>query len=118
MFFVLAVLALGLTTSAHAQDGHHGSGHEQFHPWYETLKDPAGIPCCHGEDCRPTQDRISPEDQKTVQVLVDGEWEDVPPEKILKKTSPDLGSHVCATNEADEYPPKGSIRCVVLGNGV
>ena len=98
-----------------AHDGHHGLGHHTLHAWYETLKQPGtGISCCNNQDCRPTEARVKGEH---VEVLVDGDWTKVPPEKILNTASPDLGSHVCAPNRGAAYP-KGYIFCAVIGGGV
>jgi hypothetical protein len=50
------------------------------------------------------------------QVNVDGEWTDVPPEKIRPYPSLDMNTHVRAPPAAWGNP-KGTIFCVVLGSG-
>jgi hypothetical protein len=70
--------------------------------------------CCNNEDCRPTVSRTVGD---AVQVEVDGEWATVPPEKIVKSPSPDLGSHVCAPKHTSLFP-KGFVYCAVIGSGV
>lgn len=115
MFFVCAILLCGMHASiASAQEGHHGHGHSTHHSWYEGLTDNQGASCCNNRDCRPTEHRANADG--TIEVMVDGRWMTVPPETILKKSAPDLGSHVCATPPVPWQPTK--ILCVVLGNGV
>jgi hypothetical protein len=101
--------------NAQAPDRHgdYGVGHSENHSWYQGLHNNAGMSCCNAGDCRPTEARTAGE---KVQVLIDGEWVDVPPDRILPKGAPDMGTHVCA-------PPhvKGTnwiIYCVIIGNGV
>jgi hypothetical protein len=94
--------------------GQHGVGHDNLHHWYTTLYDRSGKSCCNLTDCRPT---VSREREGRVEVMVDGEWTIVPADKILDKSSPDLGSHVCSPPRPNTYP-KGHIFCVVLGSGV
>ena len=111
---VLACLASG---SAPAQEAHgmHGQAHDGLHYWYRTLKQPnTGISCCNDTDCRPTVSRVV---NGIVQVELDGEWTNVPPEKILRTPSPDLGAHVCAPRHS-QGRGKGFMFCVVLGSGV
>ena len=108
LFWCLAV------SNAAAQGGHHGEGHSTYHSWYEGLIDYQGISCCNDRDCRPTEHRALADG--TIEVMVDGNWMTVPPETILQKSAPDLGSHVCATPSLPWQRPK--ILCVVLGNGV
>jgi len=96
-----------------AHSGMHGQGHDRLHSWYKTLRQPfTGYSCCDNTDCRPTTARVH---GKTIEVLVDGEWTRVPFDKILKRKSPDLNTHVCAPK--GPWSPK-VIFCVVLGFGV
>jgi len=96
-------------------EGVYGSGHDQLHYWYQTLKQPGtGMSCCNNQDCRPTEARMVGND---VQVKVDGDWTTVPPNKILNVQPPDLNAHVCAPKQSGLYP-KGYVFCVVLGSGV
>ncbi len=111
--FVFLVL-LSHSSFAHEKYGAHGDGHDVLHHWYETLKQPiSGMSCCNDQDCRPTVSRTVGD---TVQVIVDGEWTNVPPEKIVRTPSPDLGSHVCAPKISNSKPKH--LFCVVLGGGV
>ena len=97
-----------------AAQGNHGEGHDALHHWYETLRDRNGRSCCNRRDCRPTRSRVR---NGNVEVMVDGIWAVVPPEKILPVPSPDSGSHVCAMPRPNAYP-LGHVFCVVLGPGV
>lgn len=111
----MSLLTLALSTAPHSQDalGLHGQRHDEFHHWYEQLRQPgSNRSCCNFSDCRPTTARIRSGQQE---VLVDGEWTRVPPSAVLKMEAPDLGSHVCAPPSAGS--PK-AILCVVLGHGV
>jgi hypothetical protein len=114
-----AGLATGIAAALFAlpvksQQGVHGEGHAQLHHWYTSLHDKAGRSCCNMQDCRPTEARVR---NGAVEMLVDGEWTVVPPEKILNKASPDLGSHVCSPAPTGLYP-KGHVFCAVIGSGV
>lgn len=115
---LLLLVAMLIVPPATGQDspvqGHHGLGHDALHPWYQSLHDTQGRSCCSGIDCRPTQSR---QVAGRVEVIVDGQWTTVPPEKILDRASPDLGSHVCSPLQPSVWP-KGHIFCVVLGSGV
>ena len=109
----VVVLNLLMVQPANAQ-GHRGQGHDELHHWYLTLKDWKGRPCCNLTDCRPTVSRFR--DQR-LEVMVDGEWTEVPPHKVLSETSPDARTHVCSPGPDSNYP-RGHIFCVVLGPGV
>lgn len=113
--FGLALLPSGANAQNHHKGkGEHGAGHAQHHDWYLKLHDKNGKSCCSNQDCRPTSDRIQ---NGKVQVIIDGEWIDVPKDKILPKPSPDLGTHVCAPYQPNASYPKGHIFCVILGAG-
>ena len=113
-----AILLMAATVATEAQQGNYGEGHDALHGWYQTLRQPqTGMACCNNEDCRPTKSRRV---GATIEVLVDGEWLTVPPDKILDVPSPDLESHVCAAKFARGWPSRvksDSIYCVVLGAG-
>ena len=111
---IAMMLAGPLSASQSNRQGHHGQGYDALHHWYLTLKDKRGRSCCDLLDCRPSQSRVR---GRNVEVLVDGEWTRVPPDKILPLTSPDLGTHVCSPGRESNYP-RGHIFCVVLGSGV
>jgi hypothetical protein len=111
---VILALISGAMGAAAQSHGVHGQGHDILHYRNQTLSDKSGRSCCSNQDCRPTQSRVRGE---RVEVMVDGEWTIVPPEKIINEPSPDLGSHVCSPTEPGVYP-KGHIFCVVIGAGV
>ena len=99
-------------SNSYAQDGLHGKGHVENHDWYKDLMRPdTKSSCCNNDDCRPTSDRVV---NGQLQVLVDGEWTNVPRDKILNRPSPDMGTHVCApkTNKKEK-----TLYCVILGLG-
>jgi hypothetical protein len=113
---VLAALGAGPGRTEDMPDMHgtHGMGHEAMHYWYKTLKQPGtGMSCCNDTDCRPTASRMVGD---KVEVVIDGRWVTVPPDKILKTPSPDLASHVCAPKQSMSVTP-AVIYCVVLGSG-
>ena len=98
--------------SVNESQGMHGHGHDKLHHWYDTLTQPdSGYSCCNDKDCRPTTARRHGE---ILEVLVDGEWMEVPSKAILERTSPDMHTHVCA---AQLYGRPKVIFCVVLGFG-
>lgn len=103
---VLAIV-ICMTSPALAQDplnqhGHHGKGHSDFHgPFYSTLKKPGtNTSCCNLTDCRPTQSRAVGD---SYEVEIDGRWIKVLQSKIVKKSAPDGGAHVCAPDGKMEY---------------
>lgn len=61
--------------------------------WYQSLKvpgsvtpgNPNGISCCDLSDCGPVESRIEGDHY---QILMDKNWVDVPPEKVLIKDNP------------------------------
>jgi len=109
-----AMFVVGVRHLARAQDyqGRHGHGHDRWHgEFYSKLKrNDTKTSCCDLSDCVPTQSRMV---GARHQVMVDGEWTDVPPEVIQKVTAPDGGAHVCFPKPSPLYP-KGTLFCVVL----
>jgi len=105
---LLIALALGGAAPAlaqHAHDhkghrGHIGEGHGDFHgQFYDRLKKPGtDTSCCNLTDCRPTSSRSA---GAHYEVLINGAWVRVPPEKIVKVMAPDMGAHVCAPDLQD-----------------
>jgi hypothetical protein len=77
-------LFLFLCISAAAQEGYYGEGHDKWHQdFYSKLKRNDGRgPCCSLMDCRPTQSRMVGDHYE---VKVDGEWIQVPNDKINKR---------------------------------
>jgi hypothetical protein len=106
--FVLAVLWFD---AAVAQEGYRGHDHDKWHRgFYQTLERPdTKGPCCNLTDCRPTSGR---EVDGHYEVKVNGAWVSVPPGKILKRSAPDLGFHVCAPFKFDGRPDH--LYCVVV----
>ena len=83
-------------------------GHRQYHAdFYRHWQRADGSSCCNDRDCRPATTRVRGE---TVQVLLDGEWVNVPPGAVRPYSSPDLGDHVCAVRK--------HVLCLILGQGV
>jgi hypothetical protein len=91
IYTLCLLLITFLSTRALAQDGHFGRGHDEWHRgFYQSLLRPdTKEPCCNLTDCRPTSGR---QVGGYYEVKVNGAWVSVPPEKILNKTAPDLGS--------------------------
>lgn len=106
----LAALA-AMTTLAVAQDGHVGMGHERWHQgFYMQLQRPDGKgSCCNLSDCRPTSGRAI---DGHYEVKVNGDWVRVPPVKILRRSAPDGGFHVCAGHMFRGNPDE--LYCVVV----
>jgi hypothetical protein len=98
----------------HIPQGVHGQGHAEYHDFYAQWHDKFGKSCCNGTDCRPTEHRTIGE---KLQVKLDGEWVDVPPDKVLNISAPDMQSHVCAPPKEWGHP-HGTIFCVVIGAGI
>ena len=106
-----AILLFALTFSAHAQEGHLGSGHDKWHQsFYKTLQRPDGKgSCCNLIDCRPTSGRTI---EGHYEVKVNGAWISVPQTKIIRRSAPDGGYHVCAPYNFKGHPEE--LYCVVL----
>lgn len=52
-------------------------------PWFKSLAQPdSGVSCCSLADCRPAEYR---QGKEGYEVLIEGEWVPVPPEKILQR---------------------------------
>jgi hypothetical protein len=105
------VLLFTLIAPANAQEGHLGAAHDKWHQsFYNALQRPDGKgSCCNLTDCRPTSGRAV---DGHYEVKVNGAWISVLPSKVIRRTAPDGGYHVCAP-----YNFKGSpeeLYCVIL----
>ena len=104
LLLVTALLFFPLHSRAQVSLPDHHPYHADF---YRLWQRPDGMSCCSNRDCRPATTRMRGE---VVQVLLDGEWVDVPSGAIRPYVSPDLGDHVCAVGK--------NVLCVILGHGV
>jgi hypothetical protein len=76
-------------------------------PWFQGLRQPGtGISCCSMADCRQTDFRIA---GSHYEALVEGEWREVPRDKILDRTDNPTGRAVVC------YTPAGGIMCFIRG---
>jgi hypothetical protein len=109
MRYMLA--ALLLPTAAWAQEGHIGHGHSTWHQdFYQHLVSPeTKVSCCNLTDCRPTSGRTVGDHYE---VKINGVWVAVLPSKVVKKSAPDQGFHVCAPTNFNGTPEH--VYCVVL----
>lgn len=105
------LLSLLLSVPVHAQEGFQGQGHEQWHEdFYQKLVTPeTKVSCCNIADCRPTQGRTT---GQHYEVMINGLWVEVLPNKIVKVSAPDGGFHVCAPISFSGLPEH--VYCVVL----
>lgn len=114
---LIAILAslgiLYLAGYALSQEGRRGEGHEHWHErFYSTLlRNDTKTSCCNLADCSPTTVRVNGD---RYEVMVDGEWVAVLPEKIVKVSAPDNGAHVCAPKCKNGPCLPHQIYCVVL----
>jgi len=109
-FILLSVVVLSFP--AYSQDGgYHGDGHDQWHSdFYSKLLVPGrNISCCNLADCRPTKGR---QINDHYEVEINGKWVAVLPEKVVKKSAPDQGYHVCAPHNFSGKPEH--VYCVIL----
>jgi len=104
-------LTLACLEDAWTQDGHIGHGHDLWHKgFYDTLQRPdTKGSCCNLTDCRPTQGRAVDDHYE---IKVNGAWVSVPVDKVVRKSAPDMGFHVCAPHKFDGKPE--NLYCVVL----
>jgi hypothetical protein len=110
MMRLLAILLF--TTHAIAQDhGNRGEGHDTWHEnFYNGLVTPeTKVSCCNLADCRPTSGRAV---GNHYEVKINDVWIEVLPSKVVKKTAPDWGFHVCAPVMFSGKPEH--VYCVVL----
>jgi hypothetical protein len=107
--YVLATILL--STGAVAQEGYIGHDHQKWHyDFYQHLVRPGTtISCCNFSDCRPTAGRVV---SGHYEVKVNGAWVAVPPDKVVKRSAPDMGFHVCAPKNFSGNPDH--LYCVVL----
>ena len=108
---IVLALLLAASSPASGQDGHFGRGHDYWHQnYYSQLVTPdTKVSCCSDADCRPTSGRAVDDHYE---VKVDGTWIKVLPNKIVKKSAPDNGFHVCAPRNFSGMPEH--LYCVVL----
>lgn len=107
---VLLITAL-LLSSAVAQEGVIGDGHDQWHEqFYQGLVTPeTKVSCCSLADCRPTSGRSVGDHYE---VKINGAWVVVLASKVVKVSAPDGGFHVCAPVQFDGAPEH--VYCVIL----
>jgi hypothetical protein len=107
--FVLT-LFIGYAT---AQEGHIGHGHDTWHQsFYSTLKRPDGKgSCCNLTDCRPTSIRSN---NGRYEIKKDGRWIPVQMEKVVRKTAPDGGAHICAPDSDSKFHAADEVFCVIM----
>lgn len=140
IFPMTAALALALLVgSASAADrlltpplrpqGFAGVGHAENHAHYDGLRNPGGMSCCNGRDCRPT---IARNVSGFWEVMVNGEWRsDFDGQRVLSDAwlkmeqqrlrQPITGrwnteAHVCASEVAIGSKTKATIYCVILAD--
>lgn len=110
LVFMVGILAFFVGKS-YAQDGQRGKGHDEWHTdFYNGLVTPeTKVSCCNLADCRPTSGRTV---GANYEVQINGVWVAVLPGKIVKRTAPDWGFHVCAPQLFDGNPEH--VYCVIL----
>lgn len=107
----LVFTAVGMAFAATAQEGERGRGHDEWHQdFYQQLFTPVTkVSCCNLADCRPTSGRAVGDHYE---VKINGAWVTVLPDKVVKRTAPDGGYHVCAPVVFSGKPEH--VYCVVL----
>jgi hypothetical protein len=110
---VLALLCVVFIGFASAQEGHIGHGHEKWHQgFYSALQRPDGKgSCCNLFDCRPTSVRTS---NGYYEIMKDGRWVRLPLDKVIRRTAPDGGAHICAPDSKNNRYDKDEVFCAVL----
>lgn len=74
-------------------------------PWFQSLQRPdTGGSCCSIADCRAVDYRVS---RESYEVMLEGEWRRVPPEKILQRIANPTGRAVVC------WTPQLGILCFV-----
>jgi hypothetical protein len=91
----------------------------QVHAWFENLVRADGYHCCSAADCRLAKPGELRASAQGLQVLLDGEWIDVPEHLVVHRDySPIGGSVICKTRygEGDQMP--NALYCVVPFTGL
>jgi hypothetical protein len=110
---VLALVLIVCIDSTPAQEGYLAHSHDEWHQgFYSTLNRPDGKgSCCNLLDCRPTSVRAT---NGRYEIKKDGRWIPVPMEKVIKRTAPDGGAHICAPDSNNKAYPADEVFCVVM----
>lgn len=112
---VVLIVAAGI---AFAQSGARGDGHPERHDWYRGLTKPGTVmSCCNAltsdgqGDCRPVRAFFDSARDRW-RAMVDGRWEDVPPDVILPDhlNKEPLYAHACRSRGGTWY-------CFLKGGG-
>ena len=98
---------------AAAQEGYIGHDHDKWHEsFYRTLKRPDGNgSCCNLSDCRPTSIRSN---HGRYEIKKDGRWIPIPMEKVVRRTAPDGGAHICAPDSRNQVFHADEVFCVIM----
>lgn len=103
---VLAIAALGALAGV-AQAHPPPDADMSLAPWFRSLKQPGtGMSCCSIADCRQTDVRVR---NGQYQALVEGQWQPVPPNVVLRRTDNPTGRAVVC------YTPYFGIMCFIKG---
>ena len=110
-----AAAALAALAYASAQEHRHadatydGATAQFYESWMRP--DMPNVSCCNKQDCAPaSQVRRRPDGRWSVRRDSDGQWLDVPPEKVEhNRDSPDGRSHLCSIGT--------TVLCFVVGTG-
>lgn len=83
----------------------------KIHAWFESLIRADGTHCCGEADCRIAAYSELRQNGDGYQVLIDGQWRDVPPGLIVdREDNPMLSSIICESR--GEYTPH-SLYCLI-----
>jgi hypothetical protein len=113
LFTLLLVPASATLATGQDHAGYHGQGHARWHEtFYKNLKIPGSkTSCCNLADCRPTKIRSNGDHYE---IMKDGRWIRVPPDKIVKVTAPDGGAHICAPDSYGSRFDPDYVFCIVM----
>lgn len=83
-------------------------------PWYESLRRPGAVggSCCALADCRNVNARST---QDGFQVLIEGEWIDVPPKSVINVSNPTGKPVACWVRSPSRDGFVTTIMCFVPG---
>jgi hypothetical protein len=114
---LVCTLAFGSVAAAKPPDGVQID--PEVHAWFESLVRADGGHCCGAADCRQAQPGELRESGNGFQVMLDGQWVDVPDYLVVHRDySPIGGSVICKTRyDATDNVPN-SLYCVVPITGL
>jgi len=117
---LVALIVLGVSTGpVRAKPPEGVTVDPDTHAWFEALVRADGYHCCSMADCRAAKPGELRASARGYQVLVDGDWVDVPDFMVVHRDySPIGGSVICRTRYDEIERQSNALYCVVPITGL